>query len=138
MSLNQKPGNFFGNKQKLKLTFQHTILSVSSVIQIFFSNGNGMCAVVEGLPSSGNSLLTVSKFEESKGIFAETKQIVVHLNSKATGLQLYNGLVVLVTISGQIQLISPTSGLLLCEIQAHVRCIAAFDIAPKSGLVRTQ
>lgn len=107
------------------------------MIQIFYANGNGMCAVVEGF--AGYSLLTVSKFEESKGNFAETKkQIVVHLNSKATGLQLYNGLIVLVTISGQIQLISLTSGLLLLEIQAHVRCIAAFDIAPKSGLVRIE
>lgn len=43
----------------------------------------------------------------------------------------------LVTISGQIQLISSLSGLLLCEIHAHVRCIGAFDIAPKTGLLVT-
>ncbi|OTF82895.1 hypothetical protein BLA29_002641 [Euroglyphus maynei] len=105
--------------------------STTSQINKFISIGQSQFALFENLTK-----ITIWKLNEKNFSFTRITAFDIHSNTKLTCVQVYKNLLLIGTVSGQIQVVNIKDGQLLGEIQAHIKCVTSMDIAANTGYVQ--
>ncbi|KAH7641200.1 WD repeat-containing protein 54 [Dermatophagoides farinae] len=102
--------------------------STTSQIDKFISIGQSQFALFENLAK-----ITIWKLNEKNLSFTRITAFNIHPNTKLTCIQVYKNLLLIGTVSGQIQIVNIKDGQLLGEIQAHIKCVTSMDVATNIG-----
>ena len=122
--------------------------STTSQIDKFISIGQSQFVLFENLAK-----ITIWKLNEKNLSFTRITAFNIHpkyvffcfhclyisfvdnCSTKLTCIQVYKNLLLIGTVSGQIQIVNIKDGQLLGEIQAHIKCVTSMDVATNIGYV---
>ncbi|KAH9424392.1 WD repeat-containing protein 54 [Dermatophagoides pteronyssinus] len=77
--------------------------------------------------------ITIWQLNEKNFSFTQITTFDLHANTKLTCVQVFKTFLLIGTVAGQIQIVNIKDGLLMGEIQSHIKCVTSMDVATNTG-----